>query len=86
MPKEHVWKERTADGIRREVRAVRHAARWRLQSRIEPLQEWTYHDCPSLADLEELLALLKRKYSRRRASWDEVCEVAQLVKTHQDRS
>ncbi|MFQ3578251.1 MAG: hypothetical protein SNJ52_04500 [Verrucomicrobiia bacterium] len=86
MPKEHVWKERTAEGMRREVRAVRHAGRWRLQSRVEPLREWTYHDAPALADLQELHALLKRKYSRKRASWDEVCEVDQLIKSHREAS
>ncbi len=79
MPKEHVWKEKTDEGARREVRAVRHGTKWRLQSRTEPAQEWTYHDQALVGDLETLLDLLQRKYSRRRASWDEVCEVEALL-------
>ncbi len=80
MPKEHSWKVIDADGARREVRAVRHAAKWRIQSRTSVCDNWCYHEQPLLADLEYLRELIQRKYQRRRASWDELKEVEQLVK------
>jgi hypothetical protein len=83
MPKEHCWKDKTEEGLRREVRAVRHGTKWRIQTRTEDRQQWTYHDQASLADLEYLHDLVNRKYQRRRASWDEVEEVTAMLKEAQ---
>ena len=68
MPNEHVWRETTEEGEKREVRATKFARQWKLQSKLKGDPAWTYHDKPSLADLEALRDLIFRKYQRRRAA------------------
>ena len=72
MRNEHGWTQRTEDGEKREVRAVKTQGRWRLQSKLKHEENWTYHDAPQRADLEELRDILWRKYQRRRASHEDV--------------
>lgn len=72
MRNQHAWTHRTEDGEKREVRAVKTQGRWRLQSKLKSDAEWTYHDTPVRADLEELRDILWRKYQRRRASHEDV--------------
>jgi hypothetical protein len=68
----HAWTHRTEDGEKREVRAVKNQGRWKLQSKLKQSEEWTYHETPERADLEELRDILWRKYQRRRASHEDV--------------
>jgi hypothetical protein len=79
MHKRQGWKEVTPDGKSREVRATREGRNWRIQSRLKGVKEWTYHDPPLRDDLEHLLAMLQRKYRRRRCSEKEVEDVARLL-------
>ena len=88
MRNQHVWREVTEDGEKREVRAVKFAGRWKVQSRIERgrgdhLAAWTYHEPPLLADLVELRDLVWRKYQRRRASHDDVVSLDKLIAERQ---
>ena len=68
----HAWTHRTADGEKREVRAVKNRGRWRLQSKVQHEEGWTYHEVPELSDLQELREILWRKYQRRRAAHEDV--------------
>ncbi len=81
MRNEHVWRETTEDGDKREIRATKFARKWRLQSKLKGDVQWTYHDNPSLADLEALRDLLFRKYQRRRASYDDLQLVDAMLVT-----
>lgn len=79
MRNEHGWTQRTDDGEKREVRAVKTQGRWRLQSKLKHDETWTYHDVPERADLEELRDILWRKYQRRRASHEDVLLADQML-------
>ena len=72
MRNQHAWTHRTADGEKRDVRAVKTQGRWRLQSKLKHDTDWTYHEMPERTDLEELRGILWRKYQRRRASHEDV--------------
>lgn len=72
MRNEHGWTQRTEDGEKRELRAVKTQGRWRIQSKLRSEERWTYHETPERADLEELRDILWRKYQRRRASHEDV--------------
>ena len=80
MHNEHAWKERTPEGEKREIRAVKFGKQWRLQSKLKSEAQWTYYDRPLEADLETLLDILRRKYQRRRASHEDVLSVERLLK------
>ena len=87
MRNQHVWREVTEEGEKREVRAVKFAGRWKLQSRLRTGRNddpaWTYHDVPELADLLTLRDLVWRKYQRRRASHDDVRSLDALISERQ---
>ncbi|MEY4300555.1 MAG: hypothetical protein RIR25_1791 [Verrucomicrobiota bacterium] len=72
MRNEHGWTQRTEEGEKREVRAIKTQGRWRMQSKLRHESEWTYYESPDRADLEELREILWRKYQRRRASHEDV--------------
>jgi hypothetical protein len=79
MPRQHVWTERTDDGVKREVRATWFGRNWRLQSKRSDEEHWTYHERPPREDLVTLKELIERKYRRRRATIDELSAVKKLV-------
>ena len=79
MRNEHGWTQRTEDGEKRELRAVKTEGRWRLQSKLRSDARWTYHEKPHRADLEELRGILWRKYQRRRASHEDVLLADQML-------
>jgi hypothetical protein len=76
---QHVWNEVTPEGEKREVRAVKFGGRWKLQSKLRGDGQWTYHDKPTLADLESLQDVIFRKYQRRRAAYEDVQEVGRML-------
>ena len=80
MHNQHAWTERTPEGEKREVRAVKFGKQWKLQSKLRGAETWTYYDPAETADLETLLEILRRKYQRRRASWEDVLSVERLLK------
>ena len=79
MPNEHVWRETTGEDEKREVRATKFARQWRLQSKLKGDLQWTYHDKPTRADLETLRDLIFRKYQRRRASYDDLQSIDEMI-------
>ncbi|PYK80599.1 MAG: hypothetical protein DMF40_06275 [Verrucomicrobia bacterium] len=80
MPRQHVWKEREEDGVKREVRASRFGGAWRLQSKRTDEEFWTYYDQPLPADLLALKEIIEKKYRRRRATVEELLSVREMVR------
>ncbi len=76
----HVWKEATPDGQKREVRAVKFNGAFRIQSKLRDETAWTYHDVPRIEDLRELREVLFRKYQRRRAPYEDVVLLDELLR------
>lgn len=72
MRRKHDWIERLEDGGKREMRVTRTGPVWRFQSKLREDEDWTYHDAPSIKDLETFREVLERKYRRNRASYDDV--------------
>jgi len=66
MPSQHIWKDKDAEGRKREVRATKFGGVWRLQAKVTGENAWTYYDRPLLDDL--------------RASADDVASVDKLIK------
>ena len=79
MHNEHTWKERTEDGDKREVRAVKFGGHWRIQAKLRNDPQWTYFDTPPMDDLLELREVLFRKYQRRRAAVEDVLLINSLI-------
>ena len=50
----HVWKCRTEDGEKREVRAEKFGKKWKVQAKVASADHWTYYDPPLLEDLVHL--------------------------------
>ena len=75
----HVWKHITAEGEKREVRASKFSKDWKFQSKLRTDENWTYHDIPSLEDLEELHDILFRKYQRKRLAYDDVASIERMI-------
>ena len=72
MHNQHAWTDRTAEGIKREVRVIKRGGLWRFQSKCEYQDGWKYYDEPMLEDLKSFKEILFRKYQRRRASFEDV--------------
>ena len=83
MPIEHTWRETTADGEKREVRGVKFAGKWKIQSKLKDDPGWTYHDKPTMADMEALRDVVFRKYQRRRAAFEDVQAIDRMISEHQ---
>ena len=79
MHNQHIWTERTVDGEKREVRAIKFGGVWRIQSKLASAEAWTYHEPALLEDLLELRDVLFRKYQRRRAAYEDVVLVEKLI-------
>jgi hypothetical protein len=76
----HVWKTKTEDGRKREVRAEKFGKKWRLQSKCHGEAVWTYHEVGELEDLLSLHDVLWRKYQRKHLAWEDVAAVEQLIR------
>jgi len=79
MHNKHVWTERTEEGEKREVRAVKFGKNWRIQSQLASEENWTYHEPALLDDLITLRNLLFRKYQRRRAAYEDVVLIEKMI-------
>jgi hypothetical protein len=79
MHNRHAWVDKTKEGVRREVRVIKHGSEWRFQSKRSDESAWVYHSEPLLADLEEFRNVLFRKYQRRRASYEDVVWADRLL-------
>ena len=79
MRSQHIWKEKDADGRKREVRVTKFGGVWRFQAKYADELDWTYYERPLLADLRELRNVVFRKYQRRRASAEDVASIEELL-------
>lgn len=82
MRSQHIWKERDAEGRKREVRVTKFGGVWRFQAKYTDEVDWTYYERPLLDDLRELRDVVFRKYQRRRASAEDVASVERLLQEH----
>jgi hypothetical protein len=82
MRSQHIWKEKDAEGRKREVRATKFGGVWRLQAKHTDETEWTYYERPLLDDLLALKDLIFRKYQRRRASFEDFESVEKLLRQY----
>jgi hypothetical protein len=76
----HIWKETTAEGEKREVRATKFGGVWSIQAKLKHDEDWTYYDVPLMEDLKELRDVLYRKYQRRRAAYEDVVLLDKMIK------
>jgi hypothetical protein len=82
MRSQHIWKEKDAEGRKREVRATKFGGVWRLQAKHTDETDWTYYDRPLLDDLLALKDLIFRKYQRRRASFEDLDSIEKLLRQY----
>ena len=82
MRSQHIWKERDAEGRKREVRATKFGGVWRFQAKYIDELSWTYYERPLHEDLVTLKDLIFRKYQRRRASFEDVESVERLLREY----
>ena len=75
----HVWKTKTAEGEKREVRAEKFGKKWRLQAKVKHEENWTYYDEPLMEDLVELRGVLFRKYQRKHLSYEDLEAVEKMI-------
>lgn len=80
MRSQHIWKEKDAEGRKREVRATKFGGVWRLQAKFTDESDWTYYDRPLLEDLLALKDIVFRKYQRRRASSEDLESIEKLIR------
>jgi len=83
MHNQHIWKEITAEGEKREVRAIKFGGVWSIQAKLKHEEQWTYYKVPLIEDLKELRDVLFRKYQRRRAAYEDVVLIEKMI---EDRS
>ena len=79
MRSQHIWKEKNANGRKREVRVTKFGGVWRFQAKYADELDWTYYQRPLLDDLRELRDVVFRKYQRRRASAEDVASIEKLL-------
>ena len=82
MRSQHIWKERDAEGRKREVRVTKFGGVWRFQAKYADESEWTYYERPLLDDLLTLKDIVFRKYQRRRASAEDVDSIERLLRQY----
>ena len=76
----HVWKHKTDEGEKREVRAEKFGGNWRVQAKLKTDERWTYYDTPELEDLLELRRILFNKYQRKHLAWEDVAAVEKMIR------
>ena len=82
MRSQHIWKEKDAEGRKREVRATKFGGVWRLQAKYADEERWTYYERPLLEDLLALKDVVFRKYQRRRAASEDLDSIEKLLREY----
>jgi hypothetical protein len=82
MRSQHVWKEKDADGRKREVRVTKFGGVWRFQAKFTDEDAWIYYERPLLEDITALRDVVFRKYQRRRASSEDVESIDALLRLY----
>lgn len=80
MRSQHIWKEKDAEGRKREIRVTKFGGVWRFQAKYADEPEWTYYERPPLDDVRALKDIVFRKYQRRRASAEDVDAIENLLR------
>jgi hypothetical protein len=80
MRSQHIWKEKDAEGRKREVRVTKFGGVWRFQAKYTDESDWTYYERPLLEDLLALKDIVFRKYQRRRASSEDLDSIEKLLR------
>jgi hypothetical protein len=80
MRSQHIWTERDAEGRKREIRATKFGGQWKLQAKTAGDENWTYFDDPPMEYLITLKDIVERKYQRRRASYEDVVSLENLIR------
>ncbi len=80
MRSQHIWTEKDAEGRKREVRATKFGGEWRLQAKLHEDEGWTYYDDPPMEDLLTLRGIIDRKYRRRRASYEDLTSIEEIIR------
>jgi hypothetical protein len=70
------WKEKDPERGKLEVEAARERNQWTFTKRGHRTEDWETVE-PRVADWENLLDVLERKYQRRRCAWRDVEQVQQ---------
>ncbi len=74
------WKDRTADGLRREVYAQRVGGEWRFFVREKRYDPWEALPHPPLEDWLELLDAVRRRIARRLLRPEEESRLKQTIR------
>ena len=82
MRSQHIWKEKDAEGRKREVRVTKFGGEWKFQAKYLDEDAWTYYDRPLHEDLVNARDMVFRKYQRRRASAEDVAALDQLLQLY----
>ena len=82
MRSQHIWKEKNAEGRKREVRVTKFGGEWKFQAKYLDEDTWTYYDRPLQEDLVNARDVVFRKYQRRRASAEDVAALDQLLQLY----
>lgn len=82
MRSQHVWKEKDAEGRKREVRVTKFGGHWKFQAKYLDEDKWTYYERPLHEDLVNARDLIFRKYQRRRASAEDVAALDALLQLY----
>ena len=82
MRSQHIWKEKDAEGRKREVRVIKFGGAWRFQAKYTDESDWTYYERPLLDDLLALKDVIFRKYQRRRASAEDLESIEKLLRQY----
>ncbi len=80
MRSQHIWKEKDADGRKREVRVTKFGGQWKFQAKYVDEETWTYYERPLHDDLVAARDVIFRKYQRRRASSEDVEALDELLR------
>ena len=80
MRSQHIWTARDEHGRKREVRVTKFGGAWRFQAKFNDEANWRYFDVPLLDDLRDLREIIFRKYQRRRASFEDLAAVEQMLR------
>lgn len=82
MRSQHIWKEKDAEGRKREVRVTKFGGVWRFQAKFADELDWTYYERPLTEDVIALRDVVFRKYQRRRASAEDVASIDGLLRLY----
>jgi hypothetical protein len=82
MRSQHVWKEKDAEGRKREVRVTKFGGNWKFQAKFLDEENWTYYDQPLRDDLIAARDVVFRKYQRRRASAEDVAALDAMLRLY----